>query len=199
MKNAIKGLAIASLVEDVRQRIRSGDLPESEIGKRLAPEDLAVLDEALDPFGWYPIACYERLTEALRAWTPGADEAWLRERGAAAARRLLERGLYQQLDALRQGRRAWTPETYLSRVRLIATLHGSLLSFSKWSVERDPDHERRVRIVIAEAGDFPEVLRHVTEGFMNACVDAAGGAHGWRSERIARDRIVIRMDADANV
>ncbi len=113
----------------------------------------------------------------------------------AAARRLLDGGLYQQLDALRDGF-TWAPENSLARVRLIVTLHGSLMNFSSWQVERDPDQEQRIRIVVTEARAYPEVLRHVTDGFINACDDAAGGGHIWESERVAPDRIVIRMDSD---
>lgn len=195
MTDAIKGLAISSLVDDVRKLVNAGGFSEAEIGKYLGAEDLALLEEELDPFGWYPIESYERLTEALLQLTGDGGVPWLRERGAAAARRLLEGGLYQQLDALKDGI-SWGADDSLARVRLIVTLHGSLLNFSKWQVEPDPDHEQRIRIVVSEAGAYPEVLRHVTDGFINACDDAAGGGHAWESERVAPDRIVIRMDSD---
>lgn len=195
MTDGIKGLAISSLVDDVRQLVGAGGVSEAEVGKHLEAEDLALLEEELDPFGWYPIESYERLTNGLLHLTGNKGVPWLRERGAAAAQRLLERGLYQQLDALKEGY-TWATDNYLTRVRLIVTLHGSLLNFSKWQVEPDPDHERRVRIVVTEAGAYPEVLRHVTDGFINACDDAAGGGHGWESERVAPDRIVISMDSD---
>lgn len=195
MPNAIKGLAISSLVGDVRELVGAGGISEAEIGKQLVAEDLALLDEELDPFGWYPIECYERLTNALLHLTENDGIPWLRQRGAAAAGRLLEGGLYQQLDSLRDGF-SWTPENSLARMRLIVTLQGSLLNFSQWQVEADPDHEQRLRIVVTEAGAYPEVLRHVTDGFINGCDDAAGGGHAWESERVAPDRIVIRMDSD---
>ncbi|MCP5056695.1 MAG: hypothetical protein GY937_08205 [bacterium] len=195
MPNAIKGLAISSLVGDVRELVNVGEVSEEEIGKHLTAEDLALLGEELDPFGWYPIECYERLTNALLHLTENDGVPWLRERGAAAAQRLLAGGLYQQLDSLRDGY-DWTPENALARMRLIVTLQGSLMNFSEWDVETDPDNEQRLRIVVTKAGAYPEVLRHVTDGFINGCDDAAGGGHVWESERVAPDRIVIRMDSD---
>lgn len=195
MPNSIKGMAISSLVGDVREVVHAGGVSEEEIAKHLTPEDLAMLGEELDPFGWYPIECYERLTDWLLSLAENGGVPWLRERGAAAARRLLEGGLYQQLDSLRDGY-DWTPENALARMRLIVTLQGSLMNFSKWQVEVDPDYAQRLRIVVTEAGAYPEVLRHVTDGFINACDDAAGGGHIWDSERVAADRIIIRMDSD---
>jgi len=70
------------------------------------------------------------------------------------------------------------------------------MNFSTWQVEPDPDHELRLRIVVTKAEAYPEVLRHVTDGFINACDDAAGGGHTWESERVVPDRIVIRMNSD---
>lgn len=195
MKNAIKGLAIRRLVDDLRALVNDGDFSEAEIGKHLEAGDLALLEGEFDPFSWVPIESYERLQNALRDWNGNEGTVWLHERGAAAARRLIEGGLYQQLDALQEGH-PWAKAPSLARIRLIATLNDSLLNFSKWKVETDPDHEQRLRIVVTEAAAYPEMLRHVTEGFINACDVAAGGAHRWHSERIAPDCIVFSMDSD---
>jgi hypothetical protein len=194
MAPGIKGLAIVALIEDLGRLLRDGVFSEDEIAKHLGPTELALLDGEFDPFRWYPIETYQTLTAALLRLTCGEGLAWLRARGAAAANRLLERGLYQQLDALKEGGNAWSAENYKARIRLIVTLHGALLNFSHWEVEDDPDHPGRVQIVVTEAGDYPEILRHVTEGFINACADVARGESNWRSERPEPDRIVFRMD-----
>ena len=124
MAASIKGLAIAGLVEDLGDLVRGGSVAREELGKHLSEEELALLDEEFDAFRWYPIATYEALTTALFLTTRSGGEDQLRARGEAAAERLLEKGLYQQLDALAEAS-TWTPETYAWRVRLIASLQPS--------------------------------------------------------------------------
>lgn len=199
MEPSIKGLAIAGLVDDLGRLLQEGRVSEEEIAKLLGPAEHALLEGEFDPFRWYPIETYQNLTSALMKLTRGEGLLWLRARGAAAARRLLERGLYQQLDALKGSGGYWSAENYKARIRLIVTLHGSLLSFSKWDVENDPDHPGRVQIVVSEAARYPEVLRHVTEGFVNACAEEAGGGVRWRSLRPSPDRILLRMDRDVRL
>ena len=195
MAASIKGLAIAGLVEDLSALLASGTVTCEELGKHLAEDELALLDGQLDGIRWYPIATYEALTTALLQATHSAGKNRLRARGEAAANRLLEMGLYQQLDALAENS-SWTRENFASSVRLIATLHGSLLNFSVWTVEVDPVYPARIQLTVTQAAEFPEMLRIVTEGFMNACTVAASGNTRWLSERTAPDCIVFRMDRD---
>lgn len=193
---SIKGLAIAGLVEDLNRWLREGRASEHRLAKHLEPGDLALLEDGFDPFRWYPIETYERLTAALRDVTKERGVDWLCARGAAAARRLLEGGLHQQLDSLKRGDASWNIQSYASRIRLIVTLHNALLDFSHWQVEEDPRHPERVRIVITGAERVPEILRHVIEGFVNACAEEAGSGARWRSERPEDGRIVLAMDRD---
>jgi hypothetical protein len=140
MVPSLKGLAIAGLVADLNALESGGAATRDELAKHLDSDQLAVLDD-FDGFRWYPVPIYEALVEALVRLTGTADAGtspWLRARGAAAAQRLLERGLYQQLNSLTETD-SWTTENQISRVRMIASLQGSLLNFTVWKVDTDPD------------------------------------------------------------
>ena len=125
-----------------------------------------------------------------------------RERGAAAAKRLAEAGLYQQMELVGRSRDEDLDgdaafEAYGRSLRLITTLSGSLLNFGRFAVEVDPDHPDRYCIEIHEADDVPEVLAHTTEGFINAMAEMAPAYrsyHGrmWKLEQ-SGGRIRYRM------
>lgn len=196
---SIKGTGISSLIEDVAKMRDDGRLPAALLEERLGAADRALLDQPVNVAGWYDIHSYRRLAELL-CEVEGRREDLLRERGAAAARRLAAAGLYQQMDLRSldenlEGDQAF--EAWGRSLRLITTLSGSLLNFGRFAVERDPDHADRYQIVIHDAVEVPEVLAYTTEGFMNAMSEMSpthreGAGPMWRMER-TRDRVVYRM------
>ena len=87
---------------------------------------------------------------------------------------------------------------YGRSLKLITTLSGSILNFSRWVVAPDPDPPDRYRVEVHEARDFPEVLAHTTEGFINGLAgldaDNDGSARSrWAHERVRPDLLVFRM------
>ena len=96
---SIKGSTISSLVEDIAKLADSGRIPAELLVDRLTPEDRTLLGQPVNPAGWYDIHTYRRMTELI-CEVEGRREDLLRERGAAAARRLAEAGLYQQIDSV---------------------------------------------------------------------------------------------------
>lgn len=196
---AIKGSALIGLVEDLRQDLERGGPGAAAIEARLPAEDLALLEDGkLSPTGWVPLDRYERMSEALYA-SRGAG--WRRaeffnERGRGAAQRLIDRGIYQQLDFSARSGGQRTLDELVRDTKLRLSLMAGLVNRGKAHVEA-LDAERGVmRIEIHEAREIPECLAHTLAGFMERCAEVSGGeSRGWRAKRPSPD--VISLDYSA--
>jgi len=197
---AIKGSAFSKVVEDVAKLLARRALSSSEASRWLTAEDLALLDKGVVISSWYDIRSYVRLSTLLLEVEGHGRHEYLRERGRRTAQRLLEQGLYAQLEYL-QRTEASKVEADDARfaafgrdLKLLTTLSASILNFSKWASRIDPDHARRYLIEVSDAQDFPEVLCWTSDGFVNQM--AAQHRHGddlWSWERVRSDCIVFRM------
>ena len=197
---AIKGSAFSKVVEDVAKLLARQALSGPEAARRLAPEDFALLDKGVVISSWYDIRSYVRLSELLLEVEGHGNHEYLRERGRRTAQRLLEQGLYAQLEYL-QRTEASKVEAESARfaafgrdLRLLTTLSASMFNFSKWAARTDPDHERRYLIEVSDARDFPEVLCWTSDGFVNQmATQHREGGDLWSWERARTDCIVFRM------
>src|SRR5688572_1766603 len=95
---SIKGSAFEAVVLDVGRLLQSGKIPREEAATRLEAEDLRLLEDKILPALWYPLASYRRMSELLWEFDGGRDPAYLMGRGARAAERLFDAGLYQQMQ-----------------------------------------------------------------------------------------------------
>ena len=201
---SIKGSALQAVIDDLKRLRDAGRVPVAKI----AAEDRALLDEAISPALWYPIESYGRLTALLLELDGGGRLDYLRARGAKTAARLIESGIYQQLERA-TGEGVLDPSKLTPAeqrrefgrvIRLVTSLSGSIFNFGRWSVGDDPDHSDRFRITIEDARAMPEVAIHTIEGFIN-CI----GEHSphivhlhWTGRRDTADTIVYVMDASVD-
>ena len=180
---SIKGMLFQPVLDDVLALVARGRLSRTALEARLEKADVALLDEKVGGALWYPIDTYRRLLEVLRDVEGGArPELYLRQRGATAAQRLIDSGLYSQLDAsiARWGERAG---------RIMVTLGAVIYNFSRWSSSVG---EHAFQIEAHEAAPFPEVSRPIVEGFIEVITTLAlGGGVRVRSERPTPDHIVF--------
>jgi len=196
---SIKGSLFSGIAESVLKLVSSGQISRDELGRRLEPGDLEILDQVVQLTQWYDIRLYERLVVLLRDVEGGGHNEYLRQRGAAAAERLLKAGLYQQMEYLSRtqaGKVTDPKERFLAfgrDLRLLTTLSASLLNFSRWQVQPDPEWPDRYRIEISEATAYPEVLAWQTDGLMNRMATQHGKPNLWSWERVRPDLIVFRM------
>lgn len=196
---SIKGSVFAGIVEDVRNLVRRGGLDVSLLTRWLKPEDMDFLDEEILVSEWYDIRAYTRMNELLRDVEGAGSNDYLRHRGRLTARRLLESGIYQQLEYLHRTElaRASDPrlrfEAFGRDLRLLNTLSASILNFSRWTSKPDPEQAGRYVIEVSEAEDFPEVLCWRSDGFVNEMATQHGEPDLWGWERTGRDLIVFRM------
>ena len=193
-KPCIKGSSISSLVEDISKLRDGGRVSPELLEQRLTAEDRVLLDRPVNLAGWYDVHSYRRLAELL-CEVEGRREDLLRERGAAAAKRLAAAGIYQQMESVTRLKDVQQLDVdcrfqaYGRTLRLVATLSGSILNFGTWVVKPDPDHPNDRYCIEIQGGDaMPDVLAVTTEGFVNAMAElgtsgATGRKDTWRLER----------------
>jgi len=196
---SIKGSVFVSATEAIHKLLAEGSLSRQELTRWLKPEDFPLLDEEVRVSEWYDIRAFARMSELLRDVEGGGKNEYLRQQGRKTAQRLLEAGLYQQMEYLRNTQvekaidRKARFEAFGRDLRLLNTLSASILNFSKWVSKPDPDREGRHMIVAEEARDFPEVMCWRTDGFFNEMARVHGEPDLWRWDRPSPDRVVFWM------
>jgi hypothetical protein len=195
---SMKGSLTNELAEDVRKLIAEGTVSRSEVERRLSPEDLEVLDSEITVTGWYDVRFYARCAELLRDVLGGGRNEYLFQRGLDKGKKLIEAGLYQQMEyaSRAQVQDEMDPEArfkaYGRDLRLFMTLSKSLLNFTSWSASVDPDHADRYIIVVEGAAAYPDALAWATEGLIESMAASHGMGNMWRHRRVG-DRIEFRM------
>jgi hypothetical protein len=191
----IKGTAIAEVVRDVQRLLESGAVDRDDLEIRLEPEDLALLDGKIQPALWYDNRCHQRLTELLRDVEGGGRAEYVVGRGAATAERLLESGLYQQLQ-LARGEEAVTddPAALRRAIRLLLSLSGAMYDFGSWKLRPDEEASNVLSIDVLDAGALTEMNRLTAEGFIRRIAERLQRTKPRvSSERVSRDRVVYRI------
>lgn len=194
---SIKGSVFSTVVEDVNAALAAAGR-EIDLGRWLEPQDVGLLEQKIVVARWYDIQAYARMNQLLRDVAGGGRNDYLRDRGRHTARRLLEGGLYAQLEyAQRAEVMNAEPEVrhqaFGRDLRLLTTISASLLNFSRWAARPDPEHERRYLIEVSDAEAFPEVLCWRSDGFVNEMATQHGDADIWTWDRPSHERVVFRM------
>ena len=196
---SIKGTAFANVVSELHELVAAGKVTREVLARRLDPNDLAIIDQPIQPSGWYEIRLYGELATLMEEVAGGPD--FSRQRGARSAEFLLKAGIYQQLEYVRTGgarlERHSDAEgrfTAFGRdLRLITTFASSMHNHSRWEVKVDPEHTDRWMIEVTEASAFPDAFVRGNEGFINRMSAEAGLKDLWRGERPRGDVIRYRM------
>lgn len=184
---SIKGMAMQSAVVDVARLIETKRISPEELEVRLAPADLRLLDDKLNPAAWYPIESYRRFVRVLvDKEAQGRVEEYLVQRGWRAAERIKNSGLYGQLEASR--------ETWGTRVgRIVVSIASVLYNFTRWSIELVED-DKPYRVIVDDARDFVDECRYTAQGFVAYASTVVGnGPVDVTSSRPAPDRVVYEV------
>jgi len=186
----VKGSLVLGAVLAVRKRMRTGQISEEQLEKRLSPEAIELLDDTIRVASWYPM---RQMAELLDLdWEIGADRApeYQRNSGRNTADHFAKTGLYQQVDFAKRNRSAETLDDVLRQSRLVCTLTSTLYDFV--SARAEIEDGKRLHIRFENAGDFPEALRYSTEGFLNEMTQRKKRL--WTSQRPEPDLIVFTLD-----
>ncbi|HVP31584.1 MAG TPA: hypothetical protein VMW35_20740 [Myxococcota bacterium] len=198
-KPSIRGRIFAPAMEDLRKLVAHGVVSREDLKRWLGPSDLKLYDAELLEIEWYDVRAYGHLLAALRDLEGHGDDDYLRARGARSAERLLNAGLYQQLEYLDrlQSKGFESSEqrfvAFGKDLKLLSSISAAIFNFTKWTTKVDPDQSRRYRIEISEALDFPDPLALTLEGFVNRMARQHGDPDLWRIERARPDLFVLKM------
>lgn len=196
---SIKGAAIAKLIEDVQACLACSETDRVRLEANLSPETVRMLEGKVEIGSWYPVGMYNELTDLIWQEEGGGDPDYLRQRGEKMMKRLMEAGLYQQLDFLDRidrGLQAKLTRDDIQRTcRLIGSVSGAIRNFGKDTWTWDPDHPGCIVHHLHDALHFSEMLRLVSEGSENFVVQTiCPGSPRVTSERVAPDYIVYCSD-----
>ena len=193
---SIKGSALTALVEDVRALRDSGRISPDRLEASLEASDLALLDAKVQAALWYPIRSYVRLSELLLDVVGGGDPQYIIDRGARAAQRLWESGLYVQLQhGEERAARARRAGGQLSSrdARVITTLSGAIFNFMRWAYRVEPPD---AVIEVNDAGDWPDVAVWASRGFLQYVIGRLRRVETMVTvTRVGPDRIEFRFRA----
>jgi hypothetical protein len=196
---SIKGSVFVRAVEDLLKLVSGGTLSRGELARRLPPSDVGLLDQAIIPSSWYAVATYGRLLELLKETEGNGTNEYLRQRGARSAEVLRQAGLYQQMEYLNRTQSSQQTDArgrflaFGRDLRLITTIHGSILNFGRQLVKEDPERPDRYIMEYVDVAPFPDALCWTTDGFVNRMAKQHGAPDLWRWERPVMDLIVYRM------
>lgn len=196
---SIKGSVFAALVEDIQKLLAAKRLKAEELTRWLNPKDLGYLEAPVQPFEWYDIRSYGRMSELLRDVEGGGSNEYLRKRGARNAKRLLEAGLYQQLEYTqrtlfaRESEKNARFEAFGRDLGRLTTISASILNFGRTTHKPDNDRKMRWLIEITQANAYPEALVWASDGFTNEMARQHNTPDLWAWERPEPDRIVWHM------
>jgi hypothetical protein len=199
---SIKGSVFAGLVEDIQKLLAARRVSRDELTRWLVPKDLSLLESPVLAHEWYDTRVYTRMSELLRDVEGGGRNEYLCRRGARNARRLLDAGLYQQLEYLQNttfGKESDPKariEAFGRDLARITTLSASILNFGRWTPKPDPQNSMRWIMEVTQAREFPDVLVWASSGFSNELARVHNSADLWVWERPEPDRIVFRMTRD---
>jgi len=187
---SIKGAAIVPGAEDLRKAIDAGDLDRTHVERTLSPAALALLDETIQLALWYPVETYCELADLLIATVAHGDRQYMFRRGVENAERMIEGGLYQQLQYVDELEGAGR-ERLESVGRLIVTLAPAMLNFSKWSIEANSRNNDGLTIRIVEAEPFRDALLDACVGFAFTLAERAMGNLRQSCKRVSPSEIEI--------
>jgi hypothetical protein len=187
MTRSIKGIAMQSVIEDVRKAIDSGRLSRDVLEVKLDAEDLRAVDEEVGISRWYPMDSFRRLLDVLAdVEAPGDRRAYLIRRGERAADRIAGSGLYRQLD-LSTGQ-------FGPRVgSLVVTVSGAIYNYTRWSYAPDVEGDLNTfRLHVDEAREFPEAAVLTCVGFVKQIASRVANVEYVVTEEWPRpDRLVF--------
>ncbi|HVP27530.1 MAG TPA: hypothetical protein VMW35_00040 [Myxococcota bacterium] len=202
----IKGILLVAPVADITRLVQEGRITRDDLETELGAEARKVVTDGVSIVSWYAVGIYRDIARLLMKFDGKGhhDLAYMRRRGERAGQRLVESGLYQQLDFLkrRTGERReerLSHEVFEQTVRMVVSMQAALIQGVAWTVTQDPEHRDRIQIELADADGMPEECAQAACGIVTGITKHGGADFAWRYERPSIGRIVFRMDRDIGV
>ena len=167
MPPSVKGTIFQAVVDELNDYLRQGIIQSEELAARWKPDDLAYLDREIAIASWYPIDTYGRYLRFLCNRFGGGHREYLMEGGRQSARRVIEMGVYGQLDDRTE---RWDKKVG----RVLVTLGGSFYNFGRWVWEAF-ENDAGFRIEVQGVAAMPEEAAARAHGFVEQLAGRAGG------------------------
>ncbi len=205
---SIKGTIFCAVAEEIQAFREQGRITEDQLGAALEAADIKLLDKQALAASWYPIPTYARYLDLLCTTVGGGDPGYYETRGHSSARRLMDAGMYAQLDLLEtitEASRVEDPadrqaavRAYRKRLAVVVSLAGSIYNVGQWKAIDDAEHAGRVTIEIREAAAYSDGMVRAIVGFLDECAHSVTRKIEklYFFERPERDRVLIRMRMD---
>ena len=156
---SVKGVVAERAVERVRALEAAGEIGRDELELRLEPEELALLDEKLEPTLLYSVDAVAGLYELLVARSDRPRAELLREFGIENSRVVHHKHAVGFFIEEASKRRSGVPE-------LLARVPTLLYDFGEWSCTQQPNGSLRVEA--RDVAQLPDAFRYLMEGSMLA-------------------------------
>lgn len=187
-KPGIKGSVFMGIVDEVRALRDGGRVSAATLEARLGKEGVGYLGDSILPAIWYPIETYGKMRELLRDIEGGGKDEYTMRSAAATARRLVESGLYQQLDYLKRWEElepSGDPaqdarrrrELFRTQVGMVSMMYEQLYNFGIRKLVDDPSFPDRFQLEYWDGGVLPPSCRFAVVGFWNEV------SLSWSAER----------------
>ena len=165
---SVKGTLVQAAVAELRELQERGTVSRAALERTLKPDDLEVLDDEILVSAWYSMASYGRMLEVIAAAKGRNGDQDYVETGRQSAQRLVEMGLYRQLDE-------HTAERWEERVgKLLLSVASLLWNFGGW--EWLGMDETGFRIRFQGASPMPRSYALRTQGFVEYLAARAAGS-----------------------
>jgi hypothetical protein len=196
---SIKGAAFALVVEKVSRLVSSGEISRDKLARRLPSGGLEAIDRAVVLVGWYDIRLYAALMELLAEVEGNGESTYLVRHGGESAERLLQKGLYQQMEYLKHMAHGKETDPHVRYqafgrdLRRLTSLYPLILNFGHLEVRDDPEYADRYMLETADGRAFPEVLCWSMQGFYNRMAAVHDSPDLWRLDHPGPNLVRHRM------
>jgi hypothetical protein len=164
---SVKGTIFRTVVDELNGYLSDGVIQRDELAARCKPDDLDYLDREIAIASWYPIDTYGRYLRFLCDRFGGGSREYLMEGGRRSAQRVVDMGVYGQLDD--------RTERWGKKVgRVLVTLGGSFYNFGTWLWESF-ENDEGFRIEVQDAAAMPEEAAVRAHGFVQHLTSRAAG------------------------
>jgi hypothetical protein len=103
MEPGVKGTIFSNVASELYELLAEGKLREEQFAALIKPDEREILDRELSISAWYPADLYGRMLQLYAQASPGSGREFLIESGRRSARKVIELGIYAQLDGPHRG------------------------------------------------------------------------------------------------
>ena len=202
---AIKGSVFKGIVEHARQFCQASGIDAEALEKRVGADVAELIQGEIYVVEWYPIEHYGAVRQFLREAEGNGDPQYGMDSGGASARRMIDSGIYPQLDMFKTLASEWRADASNSTgelldalerlVRPITLIYEGFYNFSHVDILRDPEHDDRLRFDYRDGNVMPYDGRLAVVGFWNGVTRywSSVEAELWRLEDLP-DGYAVRMN-----